>query len=237
MATAGDVIASARDSNPEFHERAIPDKVALRALHRLERNLVKAGMEANADIFMVNNIGSEISVGNNAAKKAGFSLPNALKYGDMYINYTGSDPVRRELTVLDDANRQFGFSHPAAVIEGKVITGTYTPTLFPIDPQGDGWDDEDTRLFWDGASSIEVHYIADVTEYTALTDDIQSHPGIFDALVEAVTAWMGKRLLGKAIDPMTYSTLKQDAADARNAWVEEVTNTAEYGASYVRMVY
>lgn len=222
--TVKSVLDEARDYNALFSNEKVPTKIALRQMGRLERQLLAMGAEVNPTPLMTNNIGSEQSVGNNAAKLAGYALPAAVVYGDFYVNYTGDEATRRELFIVDASRRQDPITSPSAYIEGD--------TLYPVDPEGENWNDEDDRAGWTDADTIEWHYIAEPSIYSAVSGNITAPDHAAGALAAMLAEWMSMRVVAELGNGARF--ISAAANDRVQAWLEQLRNYHEDEVRYVR---
>lgn len=222
-----DVVTAARDLNPLFTIERVPDKLLLRTLTRLERQLIAKGADVNPDEFITDNQGSEQAVSTNVLHQSGYTIPAALKYTDFYLNYTGVK--RAKITILPAHLKGDPFINPSAYIQGL--------TLYPADPAGENWADETSRAGWTDASSIEWHYIAVPSTYTAVAGTSGTNPVTIPdhgvpALVDALGGWMAMRLANQ-VGQLAVQLLMGNARESEAAWLAQVDQFMENAVRYV----
>ena len=182
-------------------------------------------------MFITDNHGAEQAVTTNLLHASGYTLPNALKFTDFYVNYADAAGVtpRRRITIIPAHMKGDSFINPSAILEGG--------KLYPVDPEGRDWQDETDRAGWTDAASIEWHYIAVPSAYTAVAGtDVTNPVTISDhgvpALVDALGAWMAVRLVN-VLAPVAVQTLTGLAGGSRAEWLALVDQFNESEARYV----
>ncbi len=120
----------------------------LRALSALDASFARE--IANARPELLSTQATAITIGDNAANLAGYSLQSALSWTD--FKYVDKDANVIDLYIVPERFYDEPQQNPSAIIQGV--------TLLPCDPNMKRWDGTTTRLFFKGdGDTVEYNYI------------------------------------------------------------------------------
>lgn len=229
--TVTEVIEGARDVHPLFSEQTIPPRTAVRLLDRVHKRIWLKTAESNPDVLLSDNLSSKQAFDTSTAA-AGYALPSSVKYLYFYVHY--DDGYIAPLNIVDPIRKGNIDRHPSAYIaNGK---------LYPIDPYMKEWADVGgARDGWNGATSIEWHYIALPTTISAIKDgagddiNLETPDVSYDVLVSQLAHKFGIRLqdrIGKSV----LTDLREDATDATQTYLMTIADQEGAEIEYVQVV-
>jgi hypothetical protein len=208
--TASSLLELARGEHPAFSTSAIPNKLALRHLAKLERELVQAGQERDPAFLIAEE---EITVG--SSYNAGPHVLPAYDYlldGD--VTLTGGAVV--PFTLVGSADRHQRIHRYAGYERNR--------KLYLIGETAD----------WRGTSVLTLRYAPAVVAPSALASDLTIPPAAENALIAGLAAYMADRCTGLAVQGIDTKKFIGEAASAKQQWLNQLGRVGRVRTKFIR---
>jgi hypothetical protein len=199
---AVDIIQAARDYSSLFSAQAIPDGSALRALSRIQKELVAAVVQQDAEAFT-----EWLDIGPLPADwEEGIVLPPHLTVVGADVIYDG-DPHRSwrvSLLHSNQINRHLHMYPSVSVVGGKLILSDLRNWL-------------GQRTGWEEATRLRLRIVRDVETLHSMNSPFWVPDAAEPALVASLAYWMAQR-----VGAPNLPALREVANASAQGWVSSI---------------
>ena len=206
MQASSVVDAAKKRAFPHANPQHVPDGVLLARLNSVDQDIVNRVAQEAPSVLSEEASKVAVTSSNNSS---GYTLNPAASYTHFELvedDDGNSIPIR----ILGEGDLSNPPSHPSGVV-GPDGSGGYA--FFPADPQEEGWQGGDDRVYYDpDEHSIRYRYIPAHTELTSLSDELASPDFVRPYLEQTLVVQI------KSAQPAPPADLEQEIQRERQLW-------------------